>query len=177
MMKNSCLFLDRDGVINQDLKYLCDPKKIILIDGIKDLIQTANKKKGWKVIVVTNQSGIARGHYTEDDLHHFMIKLKDILYPAYWDDYYFCPFHPDGVVKKYKKESILRKPNPGMIKKALSDHNIDLESSIIVGDKSSDLEAGFSSGLKRGYILGNNQIEFENKYKFKRIKNLREIVI
>jgi len=176
-MKNSCLFLDRDGVINQDLKYLCDPKKITLIDGIKDLVQTVNKKKQWKVIVLTNQSGIARGYYTEDDFHHFMKKLKDILYPAYWDDYYFCPFHPDGTIKKYKKNSILRKPNPGMITKALSDHNIDKDKSWIIGDKYSDIYTAENAGICGGYLLGKDP-NFKEKIKsnqFKNISHLKEV--
>ncbi len=173
-MKNSCLFLDRDGVINQDLKYLCDPKKIILKDGIKELIQKVNKKKHWKVIVVTNQSGIARGYYTEDDFHYFMQKLKDILYPAYWDDYYFCPFHPDGTIKKYKKNSILRKPNPGMIAKALKDHNIDKDKSLIIGDKYSDIHAAENAGLSMGYLLGEDR-NFREQIKSKHFKNIMHL--
>ena len=74
---------------------------------------------------MTNQSGIARGYYTEDDFHYFMQKLEDILYPAYWDDYYFCHFILMGPLKSTKRIQPNEKPNPGMITKALKDHNID----------------------------------------------------
>lgn len=133
------LFLDRDGIINEDCNYPHKPEQIVFTDKIFDLCRTA-VKKGYILIVVTNQAGVAKGYFSEDDvnnLHHWMMERfndQGIKISAF----YFCPYHPKAVIDKYRKNSDCRKPAPGMILKAAKDFNIDLSKSIMVGDKMSD---------------------------------------
>ncbi len=133
------LFLDRDGIINQDCAYPYKPEQIIFTDGIFDLCKKA-ASKGYLLIVVTNQAGVAKGYFSEEDvvsLHQWM-KTQFEERGIYIQAFYFCPFHPKALVEKYRKESDCRKPAPGMILQAAADYNIDITKSIMVGDKESD---------------------------------------
>ena len=136
---NKAVFLDRDGVINRNSGYVAHLKDFKWLKNVKLAIKLLNKKN-FKVIVVTNQSGVARGLYSEKDvlnLHTWMNKeLKKI--DAKINDFFYCPYHPFGKIKKYKKNSIFRKPNPGMILKAKYKHNINLSKSFMIGDQKSD---------------------------------------
>lgn len=155
-MKHKCLFLDRDGVINQDFGYVHKIEDFRFIDGICDLVYLANQNK-FKVIVITNQAGIGRGYYTESDfkvltswmLQQFMKNKCRI------DDVYYCPHHEKHGLGKYRLQCPCRKPAPGMILKAEHEHNIDLKNSILVGDKLTDIEAGSRAGV--GTLLHFNQ--------------------
>ena len=133
------VFLDRDGVINRNSGYVTHIKDFKWLKNVKLAIKLLNKKN-FKVIVITNQSGVARGLYSEKDvlnLHTWMNKeLKKI--GAKINDFFYCPYHPFGKIKKYKKNSIFRKPNPGMILKAKDKHNINLNKSFMIGDQKSD---------------------------------------
>jgi histidinol-phosphate phosphatase family domain/HAD-superfamily hydrolase, subfamily IIIA len=141
---NKAAFFDRDGTINVDVNYLYKKEDMKFIDGMPQFIKKWNDW-GYKVIVVTNQAGIARGLYTQEDmnlLHEFMNEeLKK--YGAHIDAFYFCPHHPDftGVCK-------CRKPATGMIEQAIKDFDIDVNQSILFGDKSWDVEAGEKCGIK-----------------------------
>ena len=139
-MLRPCLFLDRDGIIIQDTGYPFRESDLVLIPEVLPLIRWA-KQKGWFVIVVSNQSGVARGIFTEQDLETFTEHLKHRLREEGGepDAWYYCPFHEKGSVEAYKMKSDLRKPRPGLVLKALSDFPIDLEKSIMVGDKLSDV--------------------------------------
>ena len=145
--KNKALFLDRDGVINVDKHHVYKIEDCEFIDGIFDKCRQA-KSKGYKLIVVTNQAGIAKGIYTEEDY----FKFRDYVHAEFEkqgcpiDAEYYCPYHIEGF-GKYKKDSEDRKPNPGMILKAAKDFNIDLSQSILIGDKESDIEAGKRAGV------------------------------
>ena len=145
--KNKALFLDRDGVINVDKHHVYKIEDCEFIDGIFDKCRQA-KSKGYKLIVVTNQAGIAKGIYTEEDY----FKFRDYVHAEFEkqgcpiDAEYYCPYHIEGF-GKYKKDSEDRKPNPGMILKAAKDFNIDLSQSILIGDKESDIEAGKRAGI------------------------------
>ena len=142
-MTNKALFLDRDGVINVDKHYVYRVEDCEFIEGIFDLCRKA-KQDGYLVIVVTNQAGIAKGKYTEEDY----FKFRDYVHAEFVkrgcpiDAEYYCPYHTDAVIEKYCKDSEDRKPNPGMILKAQKDFDIDLSQSILIGDKQSDIEAG-----------------------------------
>ncbi len=116
------LFLDRDGVINVDRNYLYRPADFCWIDGAIETIRTFNERNWW-VFVVTNQSGIARGFYTEDQMHalHHWMNIELGRRGAHIDRFYHCPYHIDGTVERYRRESPDRKPNPGMLLKAISD--------------------------------------------------------
>ena len=145
--KNKALFLDRDGVINVDKHHVYKIEDCEFIDGIFDLCRKA-KSQGYKIIVVTNQAGIAKGIYTEEDY----FKFRDYVHAEFEkqgcpiDAEYYCPYHIEGQ-GKYRKDSEDRKPNPGMILKAAKDFNIDLSQSILIGDKESDIEAGKNAGV------------------------------
>lgn len=146
------LFLDRDGVINVDRNYVHRVQEFEFIDGIFGLCRTA-QSLGYKLIVVTNQAGIARGYFREQDfqsLNQWMLdcfKEKSISITRV----YYCPYHPEHGIGIYKRESNCRKPNPGMILTAQADNDLDLASSILVGDEETDIEAGERAGV--GYKI------------------------
>ena len=148
------LFLDRDGVINRDTGYPIFPREIEFMPGIFQLIREANAKD-YTVIIVTNQAGIGRGLYTERQFFELMkwMQAQFKEHSCFYDAVYFCPYHPTAGVGVYRRASFDRKPNPGMILKAAAAHQIDLENSILVGDKLTDLAAGRAAGIKRNYLL------------------------
>jgi len=145
---NKALFLDRDGVINIDYGHVFEIEKFHFIDGIFDLCKVA-QNKGYMIFVITNQAGIAKGYYTEEQFHilnKYMIsefQRRNIKI----NKVYYCPYHEAGVIKKYKKHSYHRKPNPGMILEAEKDFEIDLKQSILIGDKQSDMQAAHNAGV------------------------------
>ena len=145
-MVNRALFLDRDGVINIDHGYVYTIEKFEFVDGIFDLVKYAYDK-GYLVIVITNQAGIGRGYYCENEfieLTRWMCEIfKKKASPI--TKVYFCPSHPDHGIGKYKINDFRRKPSPGMIIEAARDYNLDLSRSVLIGDKSTDIEAGKSA--------------------------------
>ena len=145
---NKAIFFDRDGVLNVDVDYLHEIEKFQWIDGAIDAIKLCNEKN-YLVVVVTNQSGIARGMYTEDEIKkihsHMQSELKK--FGAQIDAFYYCPHHPNGIVKPYAKVCDCRKPKPGLILRASQDLKIDLSTSIIIGDKQRDIDAGLNAGI------------------------------
>lgn len=142
------VFLDRDGIINEDGHYVHRPEDFHFVDGIFDFCRAA-KEKNYLLIVFTNQSGIARGYYSEDDFLHLTKWMCDRLEEqgAPIDHVYYCPYHPEKGIGKYKKESYDRKPNPGMIFRARDEYDIDLHASVVLGDKDSDMDAGRNAGV------------------------------
>ena len=150
----SALFLDRDGVINVDHGYVHKIKDFDFNPGIFNLVRKANLKK-YLVIVITNQAGIGRGFFSEEDFHNLMDWVLERFKnkKAKVDDIYFCPFHPLYGKGIYKRKSNLRKPNPGMIIEAAKDYDIHLESSIFVGDKLTDIKAGLAAGVGKNILL------------------------
>jgi D-glycero-D-manno-heptose 1,7-bisphosphate phosphatase len=147
------LFLDRDGVINVDHGYVSRPEDFEPIEGIFDLCREA-QRQGYLIIVITNQAGIGRGYYSESDfeaLTAWMIGRFEEEGIAIGGIYH-CPFHPEHGVGRYKADSACRKPNPGMILQAAAEHGIDLASSVLVGDKPSDIQAGISAGVARLFL-------------------------
>ena len=147
-MSRPALFLDRDGVINIDHDYVCKPENFEFVDHIFELCRTA-KRLGYLIFVVTNQAGIGRGYYTEEDF----LKLTDWMCRVFnaqgvvIDKVYFCPFHPEHGVGHYKIDSPNRKPAPGMIHQAIQEFDVDVAKSVLVGDKESDIQAGVASGV------------------------------
>lgn len=173
---NKSLILDRDGVINIDKKYVYKTKDLEFVDGIEDLIHEA-KLKNYIVICITNQSGIARGFFSEEEFHIFMRELNKRLLNKIGfalDAYYYCPHHPNAKIEKYKKICDCRKPKIGMFKKILENFNIDLANSVFIGDKLSDIEAAETMSIGKKYFLSfsNNKI---NKNKIYNIKSLSQV--
>jgi D-glycero-D-manno-heptose 1,7-bisphosphate phosphatase len=137
--KKKAFFLDRDGVINEDSAYPHKPEDIVFKDGIFDLCARA-REKGYIIVVITNQAGVAKGYFLEEDvisLHEWM-KERFAERGVEIAGFYYCPFHKNGVVEKYRADSDCRKPNPGMVLQAVRDFDIDLSQSLMVGDKESD---------------------------------------
>ncbi len=145
---NRALFLDRDGVINVDIGYAHKPEQIDFVPGIFELCRKATER-GYKIVIVTNQAGIGRGYYTEDDFWALMewMKQRFAKSGSIIDAVYFCPCHPEHGIGEYKKESPNRKPEPGMFLNAKADLGIDLSRSLLVGDKESDMIAGEKAGV------------------------------
>lgn len=145
--KKAALFLDRDGVINEDTDYLHKPDDLLIFEGVGRAIAKFNRL-GIPVVVVTNQSGIGRGYYTEADYLEINRLIGEKLKEdgAHIDRFYHCPHHPTGGIGAYLQDSQDRKPKPGMLLKAANELGLDLSLSIMVGDKESDLGAGRAAG-------------------------------
>jgi D-glycero-D-manno-heptose 1,7-bisphosphate phosphatase len=175
-MHNKALFLDRDGVINHNYGYVHTIEKFDFIDGIFDLARTAHQLN-YKIIVVTNQAGIGRGLYSEEDFLHVTkwMNNKFIEKDAPITDVLFCPYHPTEGIGHYKKDSEDRKPNPGMILKAIKLHNIDISNSILIGDNSTDINAGKSAGVFIN-LLFNPEFNLDNTYLDKDIPVIKSVV-
>lgn len=141
-------FLDRDGTINIEKEYLYQPSDFEFISGAPEAIRILNNA-GYFVVVVTNQSGIARGYYSEDDVEllHRYIASELLKSGARVDAWLFCPHHPDGK-GSYSLPCGCRKPLPGMLQEAARRYDIDLEKSIMIGDKLADIGAGLSAGCQ-----------------------------
>jgi len=148
------LFLDRDGVINRDAGYTCKIESFHFIDGIFDLCRTAHAL-GYLLIIVTNQSGIGRGYYTEADFQHLTAWMRARFQAegAPLTAVYHCPYHPEGV-GEYRKQSDWRKPAPGMLLQAAADFALDLSASVIIGDSEHDIAAGRAAGLGAAVRFG-----------------------
>lgn len=142
-------FLDRDGVIIEDANYLSKPEQLRLIPGAAEGIKLI-REHGYKVIVVSNQSGIARGYFTFDDLAKVEKALAAMLEEkgAKVDAWYYCPHHEKGKIAEYAVKCTCRKPLPGLVLKGAEEHNIDLEKSAMIGDKLSDVQCAVNAGIK-----------------------------
>jgi len=160
-MTTKAIFLDRDGTLIEDTGYLNDPGQMKILPGVPDALVEL-KQLGYKLIVVTNQSAVARGIVSEKVLGQIHERLKELLVQdgAQVDRIYYCPYHPDGVIEKYRKESDLRKPNPGMLTTAAKEMDIDLSQSWMIGDAYSDVTAGSRAGCKT--ILINPPLNYKH---------------
>jgi D-glycero-D-manno-heptose 1,7-bisphosphate phosphatase len=152
------LFLDRDGVVNREIGYLYKPEQVQFSTGIFELCRYA-QVRGYKLIIITNQAGIARQLYSEADFHSLMRWIFEEFRQAHihLDGYYFCPHHPEHGIGRYRKECVDRKPQPGMILQASKDHGIELSQSVLVGDRCSDIQAGAAAGIANLILLGGTE--------------------
>lgn len=149
-----CIFLDRDGVLIKNYGYVYKENQIKLLKGVFKALNYL-KNKNYLIIVVTNQSGVARGYFAETDVINFHKLLnKKISNKRLIDKFYFCPYHPSKGIGKYKKKSLYRKPNNGMILKAIKKFKIDVDKSFMIGDQKTDYLAAKKSGLKFFYKRG-----------------------
>src|SRR2546423_3169307 len=148
-MKRRAVFFDRDNTLIVSDGYLGDPAKVVLINGAADAVARA-RKLGYAVVVFSNQSGVARGLFSEEDVQAVNKRIDELLVAenagAIVDRHEFCPFHPEGKIDVYARESDRRKPKPGMILSAADKLALDLSKSWVIGDAPRDVEAGKGAG-------------------------------
>lgn len=141
---NKAIFLDRDGVIVEETGYIRSLSDMRIYPYAKECIGQC-RSMGYLTIVITNQSGIARGYFSEDELKRMNEKLIKELGV---DAVYYCPHYKDGIIEKYSHACDCRKPATGMIKRACKEHEIDLRQSILIGDRASDIRTGINAGVR-----------------------------
>ena len=160
-MFKSAVFLDRDGVINKDLGYVFKIDDVEWINGSIEAIKLLNKKN-YHVFVVTNQSGVARNFYSENDVNKLHSWMKSTLKSknAIINEFSYCPHHPNAINKKYRKKCNCRKPEPGMIDKIIKNWKIDRKSSFLIGDNNTDIEAAYKAKINGYKFTSNNLLYF-----------------
>jgi len=148
------IFLDRDGVMNVDNGYVSVVDDFEFIDGVIESLQVL-KEKGYLIVMITNQSGIARGYFTEEQFHTLTEWMDWSLADrgVDLDGIYYCPHHAEHGIGKYKIDCDCRKPKAGMINEAVQELGIDISQAILVGDKVSDLQAGIAAGISNNYLV------------------------
>ena len=160
MTPRKALFLDRDGVVNRELSYLSRAEQVEWVPGLWDLCARA-RDAGFLLIVVTNQSGIARGMYSEEDFHALMAWMRDqfLAQGVEMAAYYYCPHHPEHGIGEYKRDCADRKPNPGMLLHAAREFSLDLGQCVMVGDRCSDIAAANAAGIGKMFLLAGTETE------------------
>lgn len=160
-MKDKAVFFDRDGVLNEDVAYLYKIADLRWVEGAREAVAYLTQL-GYKIFIVTNQSGIARGYYTVDEMQ----QLHEYMQRAIAADggkiekIYYCPHHPEGSVAEYACTCDCRKPKPGMILNALAEYDIDKEQSFLIGDSKRDVEAAEAAGIKGYLFTGGSLLDF-----------------
>lgn len=154
IMIKKAVFIDRDGTINVDKGYINHEDLFELIPSVAQAIRQLNKNN-FLVFIVSNQSGLARGFFSQEVLDKVHQRMNRLLSQknAHYDALYYCPHHPDGMIEEFRKDCDCRKPKTGLFKKALKDFEFDIKSSFMVGDKPSDIEFGKRCGLKTIMVL------------------------
>ena len=178
MQHINALFLDRDGIVNIDHGYVFKKEHIEFIDNIFSVCKEA-VNLNYKLFIITNQAGIGRGYYSLKDFY----ELTSWIESSFADrgikieKTFFCPHHPKHGKGVYKKNCSFRKPNPGMLISASDEFNIDLENSVLIGDKVSDIEAGIAAGVGKNFILNSsiNDKEIYNMPNCFKLKNLIDL--
>jgi len=165
MCKNPAIFLDRDGTINEEMGYINHISRFKIFPFVVESIKIF-RENGFKTIVITNQSGVGRGFFTEELVQRIHQDLNDYLKKngTKLDGIYYCPHHPTEGKGKYKMDCNCRKPKTGLIKQAVEDHNVDLDNSYMIGDRFKDMIFANNLNIKSGFVLtGYGQGEFENQ--------------
>lgn len=168
--KKAAIFLDRDGTINLDKGYVSKIDDFKFFDGVIESLKKL-QEKGFLLVLVTNQSGIARGYFTEADFMQLTEWMDWSLADrgVNLDGIYYCPHHVESEIEEYRSECSCRKPKPGMLLDAAKELEIDLENSIMVGDKMDDMTAGFAAGVGKRFLI---QWQEQKKYDQKVQKTL-----
>ena len=172
MAKIKAAFIDRDGTINNERDYVYRIDQFELIPGVIEALQLL-VKEGIKIYIITNQAGIAKGYYTEEQFHSFNkfmlnyfegegVKIEKVLY---------CPHHPDGVIPQYTLNCNCRKPNTGLIEEILELGNIQPDETVLIGDKNSDIDAGYKMGITTYLVLTGYGMEHMKNTKANFIKD------
>lgn len=174
-MLHAALFLDRDGVININHGYVHRREDFDFMDGIFNIARHAYELK-YKLVVITNQAGIGRGYYSEEEFHcltHWMCRNFSAAGTPI-DRVYFSPYHPTAGIGKYLKDDYSRKPQPGMILLAQKELALDLSRSVLIGDNASDIHAGISAGIGTNLLLSSQRPTDLDGLAYKNINSLGE---
>jgi D-glycero-D-manno-heptose 1,7-bisphosphate phosphatase len=152
------VFLDRDGVLIADVHHLTSVEQIRLLPKVPEALARL-RAAGWRLIVATNQSVVARGWITEEELGRIHLALLETLRSrgAEIDAVYYCPHHPEGALARYRRVCDCRKPSPGMLLRAAREWRLDLARCVIVGDAATDIEAGWRAGCRAILVRGAQQ--------------------
>ena len=171
-------FLDRDGIVNFDKGYVFRKQDFSFYQDIFNLCHLL-QEKGFRIFIITNQSGIGRGYYTIEafqDLTDWMLdvfKDNNVLISKV----YYCPHHPLEAKNGFKKDCQCRKPNPGMIFQAQKEYNLNLKECILIGDKESDIQAGINAGIRNNYLINNDKKPIKNITRCKIYKDLDDLLL
>lgn len=176
-MLHSAVFLDRDGVINHNHGYVHKIGDFDFIEGIFDVARHAYQQK-YKLVVITNQAGIARGYYTEEQFQQLTDWMcqQFLAAGAPINRVYFSPYHPTAGLGRYLKDDVSRKPHPGMIFQAQKELSIDLSRSVLIGDKLSDIQAGTAAGVGTNLLLTTERSHELGDLKYELITSLNEAI-
>ena len=175
---NKAVFIDKDGTLIPDIPYNTNPSLITLqenaVTGLREL-----QEKGYLLIIISNQAGVARGIFEEDALEGVKQKVTSLLADEqiHLDAFYYCPHHPEGKVEAFAVDCDCRKPKPGMLLKAAEDFDIDLSASWMIGDILNDVEAGRRAGCRAVLINNGNETEWEvndNRVPHYLVENINE---
>ncbi|MBR2179788.1 MAG: HAD family hydrolase [Selenomonadaceae bacterium] len=155
---NKAIFFDRDGTLNVEVGYLHEFEKFKWIEGAIEAVKFCNDND-YLAIVVTNQSGVARGYYTEADIIELHQNMNEELksHGAHIDDFFYCPHHTEGVVAEYSIDCECRKPKPGLVETACKKYDIDKSKSLMIGDKTRDVECAINAGV-RGVLFNEDNL-------------------
>ncbi|MCI0524250.1 MAG: HAD family hydrolase [Acidobacteria bacterium] len=159
------IFIDRDGTLNEEVGYITDPTQFRLFDFTAEAVRIVNEAD-WRAIVVTNQSGVARGYFTEDFLLEIHKRLEESLQSqgARVDAIYFCAHHPEIGLPPYRRECDCRKPKTGLIERAARDFDLDPAECFVIGDRYRDIEMGHAAGARGVMVMtGYGREEYETR--------------
>jgi len=155
------VFLDRDGVLIKDIHLLTNPEDIRVLEGVPQALRSL-KQAGFKLIVVSNQTVVARGLLTEQEVYAINAEMERLLKQAggpHLDGFYFCPHHPNATLPAYRIACECRKPRPGLLLRAAGEHNLDLSASFMVGDRITDIIAGARAGCRTVLVQTGKHVE------------------
>ncbi len=160
-MNTRAVFLDKDGTLVDDIPYNINPDLIRLVPGARESLRDL-QEAGYELIVISNQSGVARGFFTEEDLIPVEKRLHALFSAAGVSlaGFYYCPHHPQGRLPRYAISCDCRKPNPGMLYQAAREHHIDLAASWMIGDILDDVEAGNRAGCRTILLQNDHETEW-----------------
>jgi D-glycero-D-manno-heptose 1,7-bisphosphate phosphatase len=163
-VKAKAAFIDRDGVINEERNYVHSISDFVLLPGVIEGLKLL-RDAGYRLIVITNQAGIARGYYTQAEMNRLHEYMRGLFaeHGVSIDAIYYCPHHPKGVVQEFAVECDCRKPSPGMLLQAAKDFDLNLNVSVLIGDKITDIQAGKRAGLGQTVIVqSGHKLEHED---------------
>ncbi len=153
-MASKAVFLDRDGTLNEEMGYVNHLDRFVLLPRVGQAIRLLNEH-GFKAVVITNQSGVARGYFTESLLHQVHQRMEDLLKKegAHLDGIYYCPHHPDAGTPPYRQKCRCRKPDTGLVETAVKELGVDCSKSYVIGDRGAELEFAHRIGAKGILVL------------------------